>query len=91
MMKRVHITVRGVVQGVGFRMYCQWEANRLGLQGYVRNRSDGAVEIVADGPAEAVEQLIAWAKHGPPSAVVEDVSVEYAEPNGEFGEFGIRH
>jgi acylphosphatase len=91
MTKRVHIVVRGVVQGVGFRMYTELEANRLGLRGYVRNLPDGAVEIVAEGPADAIERLIAWAKHGPPAASVEDVNVEYAEPNGEFVEFGIRH
>lgn len=91
MTKRAHITVRGVVQGVGFRMYTQWEASRLGLRGYVRNRSDGAVEIVAEGAGDTVEQLITWAKHGPPPAVVENVSVAYAEPTGEFGDFTIRH
>jgi acylphosphatase len=89
-MKRVRLFVRGVVQGVGFRMYTKREALRLGLRGYVRNLPLGEVEIVAEGPAEAVERLIAWAKHGPPAAVVEDVSAEGGESTGEFSDFGIR-
>ena len=91
MTKRAHITVRGVVQGVGFRMYTQREAKRLGLHGYVRNLPDGSVEIVAEGSADAVARLIAWAKHGPPSAVVDDVDVEERELTGEFSDFGVRH
>jgi acylphosphatase len=91
MTRQIRIIVRGVVQGVGFRLYAQAEANRLGLRGYVRNLPDGAVEIVAEGPVDAVERLIAWANHGPPGASVEDVDVEYAEPTGEFSEFSIRH
>lgn len=91
MTKRVTIIVRGVVQGVGFRMETKWEADRLGLHGYVRNRPDGSVEIVAEGNSAAIDRLIAWAKHGPPAAVVEDVEVKDGEPTGEFLDFGIRH
>jgi acylphosphatase len=91
MTKRARIIVRGFVQGVGFRMYTQSEASRLGLHGYVRNLPDGAVEIVAEGPADAVERMIAWTKHGPPAAQVEDVDLEHTEPTGEFSDFSIRH
>jgi acylphosphatase len=91
MTTRAVIIVRGVVQGVGFRIYAQSEANRLGLRGYVRNLPNGAVEIVAEGDADAVERLIEWAKRGPPAAAVEDVDVEHAEPTGEFSDFTIRH
>ncbi|HEX4591880.1 MAG TPA: acylphosphatase [Gemmataceae bacterium] len=91
MTRRVHLIVRGIVQGVGFRMYTMREAERLGLAGYVRNLPDGSVEIAAEGEAAAVDRLIAWAKHGPPGVVVEDVSVENGEPTGEFSDFGIRH
>jgi len=91
MNRRVTIIVRGVVQGVGFRMYTQQEARRLGLRGYIRNRPDGSVEIVADGHAPALDRLIAWAKHGPPPAVVEGVDVTEGEPDGEFLDFGVRY
>jgi acylphosphatase len=90
MTRRVTIIVRGVVQGVGFRMYTKWEADRLGLRGYVRNRPDGSVEIVAEGNAAAVDRLIAWAKHGPPAAAVEDVEATGGEPTAEFLKFDIR-
>jgi acylphosphatase len=90
MNRRVTIIVRGVVQGVCFRMYTQREAERLGLRGYVRNRADAAVEIVAEGDAAAVDRLIVWAKHGPPAAVVNDVEITDGESSGEFSGFGIR-
>jgi acylphosphatase len=91
MTKRVQITVRGVVQGVGFRMYTQREAARLGVRGYVRNRPDGAVEIVAEGNVGAIDHLIAWAKHGPPAAEVDNVEVTDADPAGDLSDFHIRH
>ena len=70
-----HLAVRGRVQGVGFRYALQHEARRLGLTGWVRNRHDGSVEAAVCGPPEAVEKLIDWARHGPPSARVTDLKV----------------
>ena len=90
-MKRVRMIVRGNVQGVGFRMYSEREAARLGLGGYVRNLSTGDVEIVAEGRTDAVDRLIAWSKYGPPAARVEDVDVTEQDATGEFSDFGIRH
>ena len=72
-------------------MHTRRRGDGLGLGGYVRNRPDGTVEIVAEGSAEAVDRLLASAKHGPPGAVVEDVQVIEGEPTGEFDGFGIRH
>ena len=89
MSQRVHVIVRGVVQGVGFRMTAQRQASHLGLQGYVRNLPDGTVEIVAEGPANAIDRLLAWASHGPPGAVVDDISVEKGAAIGEFGAFSV--
>jgi acylphosphatase len=66
--RRVRIT--GRVQGVGFRYAMQDEAARLGLNGWVRNRSDGSVEALLQGEADAVEALTAWARRGPPGARV---------------------
>ena len=67
--------IGGRVQGVGFRYALQHEARRLGLAGWVRNRRDGSVEAAVCGPAEAVEKLIEWARHGPPSARVTDLKI----------------
>jgi acylphosphatase len=91
MTKQAHMIVRGVVQGVGFRMYAQREARSHGLRGYVRNLPSGEVEIVAEGDRAAIERLATWARAGPPAADVEDVRVTYAEPTGTFADFGIRH
>lgn len=72
----VRIVVEGRVQGVGFRMFVAREAGRLHLAGWVRNRRDGAVEIVAAGPSAAVEQLAAAARRGPSGARVDAFRLE---------------
>ena len=69
--RRLRIT--GRVQGVGFRYAMQDEAARRGVNGWVRNRSDGSVEALLQGEAEAVESLTAWARRGPPGARVTQV------------------
>lgn len=69
-------TVTGAVQGVGFRWAAQGEAERLGVVGRVRNRTDGAVEILAQGDAVAMEAFAAWLERGPRQARVADVEVE---------------
>jgi acylphosphatase len=69
----LHLRVIGRVQGVGFRWYVRAEAARLGLAGWVRNRPDGSVELIADGPPEARDALVAAIRRGPPSAVVDHV------------------
>jgi acylphosphatase len=74
-----HITIRGQVQGVGFRHYFSREARRNGVNGWVRNRRDGSVEAVVHGALSAVEAVIAWARHGPPSARVTELHVTECE------------
>jgi acylphosphatase len=75
--QRLRIT--GLVQGVGFRYALRSEARRLGLSGWVRNRSDGSVEALARGAPEALDALAGWARRGPPAARVDDVRVEAAD------------
>lgn len=65
--------VRGRVQGVGFRMWIRHRAQALGLRGTVRNAPDGAVEVQAEGPVEAIRRLRALLLEGPPTAQVERV------------------
>lgn len=79
------LRILGIVQGVGFRYSLAREALRLGLGGWVRNRRDGSVEAVMSGPAPAVEALVAWARHGPPSSRVTAVTV--TEDEGRFDSF----
>ncbi|MDI3515491.1 MAG: acylphosphatase [Gammaproteobacteria bacterium] len=69
------LRIHGRVQGVWYRASAQAEASRLGLAGWVRNRSDGSVEAVAVGPHLQVEAFIAWAHQGPPKAQVLRVEV----------------
>ena len=63
--RTVHVLVQGTVQGVGFRYYCAYTAQELGVVGQVRNLPDGDVEVMAQGEPEAVGRLIAWLRHGP--------------------------
>jgi acylphosphatase len=83
-----HLAISGRVQGVGFRFYMERKARELGIVGWVRNRRDGSVESVVQGNAQAVEAMIAWARQGPPSAVVAEVKI--SEGEGEFGRFEVR-
>lgn len=74
-----HLNIRGRVQGVGFRDALCAEAGRLGVSGWVRNRTDGTVEALVQGEDEAVEQVIAWARRGPPLAQVAQVHATPAD------------
>lgn len=87
----VHIFVSGVVQGVFFRAHTQNAAQNLGLNGWVRNLRDGRVEIVAEGPHAALNQLVSWCQTGPPHARVDDVNATWREETGEFNRFEIRY
>ena len=82
------LLITGRVQGVGFRFYMERKARELGVTGWVRNRRDGSVEAIIQGASEAVEAMIAWARRGPPSAVVADVRV--TDASGDFATFEAR-
>jgi acylphosphatase len=80
---RCRAIVTGRVQGVFYRDSCQQMARRLGVRGSVRNRGDGGVEVVAEGERDAVEQLLAWCRQGPPRAIVTGVTITDEAPVGE--------
>lgn len=87
--KRIQLIVRGRVQGVFFRAATQREARRLGITGWVRNRNDGSVEMLAEGDEDAVKELASWANHGPSAARVDSVDIRWRGYTGEFSEFAI--
>jgi acylphosphatase len=86
---RARLRVVGMVQGVFYRQSTADEAARLRLSGTVRNLPDGSVEVVAEGPRDAVEALAAFCRRGPPAAHVEAVQVEWEAPAGISGPFRV--
>ena len=87
--KRIHLVVRGRVQGVYFRASAQREARGLGLTGWVKNRNDGAVELVAEGEEDQVKDFLAWAQHGPSTARVDKAETRWRSYTGEYPDFRI--
>jgi acylphosphatase len=90
MEKHVKITVKGNVQGVFFRKYTQEKALSVGVEGWVRNRSDGSVEIYAAGSPDEVDEFIAFCYVGSPEAVVRSVEVKPASGDESLSTFEIR-
>ena len=88
--ERIHLKVAGRVQGVFYRASACERAHDLGLAGWVRNLPDGRVELVAEGPREALESLLAWCRKGPPLARVDSVEADWGASTGEFSSFEVR-
>ena len=88
-LKQLHLMVRGRVQGVFFRASAQREARRLGLTGWVKNKSDGSVEILAEGEETSIRELYSWAQKGPSAARVDRVDTRWRSFTGEFADFRI--
>ena len=87
--ERLHGIVRGDVQGVGFRYFLIRRAQSLGLEGWVTNRDDGAVEFVAEGRRPDLEQLERAAREGPRMARVATVEVNWSRATGGLDRFDI--
>jgi acylphosphatase len=87
--KRVQLIVRGRVTGVFFRAATQREARRLGITGWVKNRNDHSVEILAEGEEDSIREIVSWAHHGPSAARVEHVDVRWRGYTGEYADFRI--
>ncbi len=87
---RLEATVRGQVQGVGFRYFVVRRASGLGLTGWVANEPDGTVRCVAEGPPEMLDELLALLQTGPAGARVSDVQAVRGPAAGRFDAFGVR-
>jgi len=88
--EELYALVRGQVQGVGFRYFVSHRALSLGLRGYARNKSNGDVEVVAQGSRTTLEALLALLRQGPSAAQVDDVETTWREPTEHFSGFSIR-
>jgi acylphosphatase len=88
---RVHILVRGKVQGVFFRDYAKKEADKLQLTGWVRNTHDGGVEIVAEGDKTCLRRFIVLCETGNSLSTVTNVDYDWEEYSGKFNDFYIKY
>lgn len=84
-MTRRHLTIRGRVQGVGFRWFARQSAETLGLTGWARNLEDGSVEVEAEGTPEALETFVERLKTGNPAAKVDSIEVATIPVKGDRG------
>ena len=91
MNSRAHIILHGRVQNVSFRYNTKIKAIINGLKGWVKNNSDGTVEIIADGDKEKIKRFISWCNKGPFMASVEDMEVQWLNYKDEFKTFSVRY
>lgn len=84
------LVIRGRVQGVGYRHATVEAARAIGVAGWVRNRPDGTVEAFAQGARADVDRFVAWCRHGPPLARVDDVEVGEATVDAALARFDWR-
>ncbi len=90
-MKRIHIFIKGYVQGVFFRAFVRDRAIEMGLTGYVKNLSNDTIEIIAEGHEAKLAELIELCKKGPVGSQVEEVRVNSELYTGEFNQFKIKY
>jgi acylphosphatase len=88
---RAHVVITGIVQGVFFRVETQRAAEKIGVNGWVRNKRDGSVEAVVEGDRKAVDSFLVWCRKGPPHASVEKIDVTWQDFRGEFVKFQVTH
>ncbi|MBI4710129.1 MAG: acylphosphatase [Nitrospirae bacterium] len=88
---RVHLRIRGFVQGVFFRAGTRDMARGLGLTGWVRNMPDGSVEAVFEGTEDRLKTAVAWCHKGPPGARVSNIDEKWLGYTGEFSSFEVKY
>lgn len=88
-MQRIHLIISGDVQGVGFRSWALHQAQAKQLTGWVKNRSDGSVEIVAEGESEVLDEFTGLCRNGPDTGWVDRVTVSQLRATGEFKGFAV--
>lgn len=88
---RLHATIEGHVQGVSFRYFVTRVAEGLGVTGWVRNRYDGNVEVIAEGSRSSLDRLLVELREGPPQAFVTGLKHEWLPATKEFPRFTVLH
>lgn len=86
---QAHVIVRGRVQGVYFRGSLKQQADTRGVSGWVRNRADGSVEALVQGPRDAVSSVVAWMRTGPRGAHVETMDVDWSDAGERLEHFEV--
>lgn len=89
--EQMRAVVSGYVQGVNFRFYTRQQATRLGLAGFVENRSDGTVHVMAQGSRNALRSLLRWLQRGPGLAEVTNVEVSWEDIQVPHAGFEVRY
>jgi acylphosphatase len=88
---RMHIWIKGRVQGVGFRAHVEYFALQIGVLGWVRNLGRNTVETVAEGTREQIDQFVEMVKIGPPASRVDEARMEYEPTTGRLDGFYVKH
>lgn len=91
MKKRLHVVVKGQVQGIFFRVTAKEKAESLGINGWIRNNSDGTVEGIFEGEEKSLKEILVFCHHGPSLARVEEVDEKWQKCKGEFEHFRIEY
>lgn len=86
---QMHVWVSGHVQGVGFRYFVRQQAGKLPISGWVRNVSDGRVEVLAEGERADLETFLAAVQHGPSGSAVTQLAVDWRSAAGQWSKFSI--
>ncbi len=89
-LQRVHVVVKGRVQGVGFRAHVQYSARQIGVTGWVRNVGYDTVEAVAEGERTRLERFVEAVKTGPLGSQVDEAQVDWQNATGEWSDFQMR-
>ena len=87
---RVHVRVKGRVQGVGFRAHVEYHARKLGVTGWVRNVNDDTVEAIAEGTSLQLQEFVEFMRKGPRLSRVDESKVDWEDATGEFDGFGTK-
>ncbi|OPX26591.1 MAG: hypothetical protein B1H05_01990 [Candidatus Cloacimonas sp. 4484_140] len=90
-MRTLHIIATGIVQGVCFRYFTSYNARQFGIHGYVKNLSNGDVEIIAQGETQNLQPFLEKLKLGPPAARIDDIKIEEDPEQIEYDSFEITY